>query len=102
MLARLLQRAAYAATMLCLAFITPALAQNPTVSGRVTDVSGAVVPGAAVELRSLSTGVANATTTNAEGYFVLPPVPPGSYDTVATATGFKESRVDAVRLEIGQ
>lgn len=98
----LLQRAAVAALMVVFASLTPALAQNPTVSGRVTDATGAVVPGAKVELRNLSTGVANATTTNAEGYFVLPPVAPGSYDAIATATGFKESRVDAVRLEIGQ
>src|SRR3712207_6488139 len=96
--ARLLQRAKMAVLLIGLASSTPVSAQNPTVSGRVTDASGAVVPGAVVELRNLSTGVSNATTTNAEGYFVLPPVPPGSYDVVATATGFKESRVDAVRL----
>jgi hypothetical protein len=77
-------------------------AQNPTVSGRVTDSSGAVVVGATVEVKNVSTGVSNSTTTNAEGYFVLPPVPPGAYDVTAAATGFKESKLDAIRLEIGQ
>jgi hypothetical protein len=61
-----------------------------------------VIPGAQIQVKSVSTGVLNDTVTNAEGYFVLPPVPPGAYDVTAAATGFKESRVDAVRLEVGQ
>jgi hypothetical protein len=82
--------------------VWPLAAQNPTVSGRVTDPTSAVVPGAEVQVRNVDTGVVNATKTNEEGYFVLPPLPPGPYDVIASATGFKESRVDAVRLEIGQ
>ncbi|HEU0141866.1 MAG TPA: carboxypeptidase regulatory-like domain-containing protein, partial [Bryobacteraceae bacterium] len=88
--------------LLVLLLALPLLAQNPVVSGRVTDSSGAVVPNTQVQLKNAGTGVLNTTTTNDEGYFVLPPVPPGFYDVVAAATGFKEARVDAVRLEIGQ
>ena len=80
----------------------PLAAQNPVVSGRITDSSGAVVPGADVRVENRATAVVNRTTTNEEGYFVLPPVPPGLYDAIAGAPGFKEARVDAVRLEIGQ
>jgi Carboxypeptidase regulatory-like domain/TonB dependent receptor/TonB-dependent Receptor Plug Domain len=88
--------------LLYASLVFPLLAQNPTISGRVTDSSGAVVPGAEVQVKNLSTAVLNTTITNAEGYFVLPPVPPGAYDVVASGAGFRESRVDAVRLEIGQ
>lgn len=88
--------------LLVIVSVFPLLAQNPVISGRVTDASGAVLPGAEVQAKNVSTSVVNSTTTNSEGYFVLPPVSPGSYDIVATGTGFKESRVDAVRLEIGQ
>ncbi|MBM3748387.1 MAG: hypothetical protein FJW34_21600, partial [Acidobacteria bacterium] len=74
----------------------------PVVSGRITDSSGAVVPGARVQLTNRGTAVRTATDTNAEGYFVLPPVAPGVYDVTAASSGFKEARLDAVRLEIGQ
>jgi len=80
----------------------PLAAQNPVVSGRITDSSGAVIPNAKVELKNRSTAVATLTSTNTEGYFVLPPVAPGFYEVSASATGFKEARLDALRLEIGQ
>jgi hypothetical protein len=76
--------------------------QNPVVSGRISDSSGAVVPGAAIALVNRNTGVKMQSTSNAEGYYVLPPVPPGSYDLSASAPGFKEARLDNFRLEIGQ
>ncbi len=88
--------------LVCLLITLPLWAQNPVISGRITDSTGAVVPGARVELTNRDTGVKTNTDTNAEGYFVLPPVPPGVYDVTASVRGFKEARVDAVRLEIGQ
>ncbi|MBL8209119.1 MAG: carboxypeptidase regulatory-like domain-containing protein [Bryobacterales bacterium] len=78
------------------------LAQNPVVNGRISDSSGAVLPGVKVELKNRATGVLTATQTNGEGYFVMPPVAPGPYDITAAATGFKEARIEAFRLEIGQ
>jgi len=79
-----------------------AWAQNPVVSGRITDASGALVPGAKIELSNRNTGVKTETASNVEGLYVLPPVPPGLYDLTAAATGFKEARVDGFRLEISQ
>ncbi|MCC6589141.1 MAG: TonB-dependent receptor [Bryobacterales bacterium] len=81
---------------------TAALAQNPVVSGRVVDSSDAALPNARIEVSNIATAVKTVTTTNAEGYFVLPPVSPGVYNIVAAATGFKEARMDDMRLEIGQ
>jgi hypothetical protein len=80
----------------------PLVAQNPVVSGRITDSSGAVIQTARVDLINRNTGVRMETASNTEGYFVLPPVQPGVYDVVASASGFKEARVDGFRLEIGQ
>lgn len=80
----------------------PLLAQNPVVSGRITDPTGAVIPGAKIALTNQNTGIQTSTDTNSEGLFVLPPLPPGVYDATASAAGFKEARLDAVRLEIGQ
>ncbi|MBI1790751.1 MAG: carboxypeptidase regulatory-like domain-containing protein, partial [Acidobacteria bacterium] len=76
--------------------------QNASVSGRVTDPSQATIPNARVELTNRATGIKTATTTNAEGLFVLPPLAPGVYDVVASAAGFAATRLDSVTLEIGQ
>ena len=84
-----------------LALLT-ASAQNAVVSGRVSDSSQAVVQGATVKITNTRTNIVNQTTTNAEGYFGLPPLSPGAYSLTASAAGFKESRVDAIVLEIGQ
>ncbi|HUQ91027.1 MAG TPA: carboxypeptidase regulatory-like domain-containing protein, partial [Bryobacteraceae bacterium] len=83
-------------------FASTLLAQNPVVSGRISDSTQAALPNARVELTNRATGVLNATVTNQEGLFVLPPVPPGLYSITASAPGFKEGRLDSVRLEIGQ
>lgn len=78
------------------------LAQNPVVSGRITDSSGAVLPGARVQLTNAATGVSSIATSNDEGYYVVPPVQPGAYNITAAATGFKEARIENFRLEIAQ
>jgi hypothetical protein len=72
------------------------------VSGRVTDSSGAVLPGASLELRNTATNVKLKTSTNAEGLFVLPPVIPGVYDISAAAAGFSTAQLNGMSLEVGQ
>jgi len=79
-----------------------AFAQNPVISGRIVDSSEAALPNAKVDVNNRATAVRTSTTTNNEGYYVTPPLPPGLYDITASATGFKEVRIDALRLEIGQ
>ena len=44
----------------------PLTAQNASLTGRITDSSGAVIPGASIAIRSLETGIRTATETNAE------------------------------------
>ncbi len=86
------------------------------ISGSVTDQTGAVTPGATVEVM-LSGGeraVFNATTTS-EGLFSLAGVPAGAYNLVITAQGYKkrvmkdivirpgqELALPAIQLEVGQ
>ncbi len=76
--------------------------QNAVVSGRITDSSGAVIPGASVELQNSATGVRVRTQTNAEGLFVFPPVSPGGYEISAAAAGFATALVKGMTLEVGQ
>jgi hypothetical protein len=69
-------------------------------SGRVTDQSGAVVPGVSVVVRNLATGVQQSAQTNHAGLYWIPAVMPGSYSVHANPKGFRE--VEAlVRVQVG-
>jgi hypothetical protein len=68
--------------------------------GRVTDPSGAVVPGAAVVVQNLGTGVKLSAETNHTGLYQFPVVMPGTYSIAASRGGFRE--VEAlVRVLVG-
>jgi outer membrane receptor protein involved in Fe transport len=73
-----------------LLFTASALAQTSrgTVSGIVSDPTGAVVPGAIVTLTNDQTGVSRNTNTNGEGLYRFDAVDPGSYSLKIAATGF--------------
>ncbi|MGA2643683.1 MAG: TonB-dependent receptor [Candidatus Sulfotelmatobacter sp.] len=58
--------------------------------GRVTDQSGAVVPGASVVVRNLATGVKESAETNDAGLYRLPALMPGSYSITASLKGFRD------------
>ena len=60
-----------------------------TISGTVTDPSGAVVPKAKVVLKNQSSGDARQTVSNGEGAFSFGLVVPGAYDLTIEAQGFK-------------
>ena len=99
------RKTAFAPAILLAALLlghTPIWAQNAVVSGRVTDTSGAVIPGVTVELTNRATQVKSSTVSNEEGIFVFPSVPPGAYEGSAGINGFNTSRIDSVTLEVGQ
>ncbi len=79
-------------------------AQTPTatLSGSVTDSTGAVVVDASVEAAEKTTGFKRATTSNHEGVFVLPALPVGLYTVTVQAGSFSPKRYDQVVLVVGQ
>ena len=82
-----------------LGFSFPALAQfNASLSGTVTDTSGAVVGGATVTLTNKGSQAAKTFTTTGAGYYNFSELPPGSYSLVSTAKGFQKSSFDDVTL----
>jgi Carboxypeptidase regulatory-like domain len=72
-----------------------------TVTGTVTDPSGAVVSGAAVTVKNNDTGEVRATTSNTSGLFSIPALPPGPYTVDALAKGFEET-TSQITLSVGQ
>lgn len=76
---------------------------NASISGTVTDSSGAVVPGAAVMLSSADTGViAYQGKTNESGVYSAPSVPVGRYRVSVELAGFSKAVVENVRLQVDQ
>ena len=72
-----------------------------TVSGTVTDNTGAAVPGATVYLVDVATASTRPTTTNDSGAYVLPYVKPGMYNVKISKQGFKTAVVSNQVVEVG-
>jgi hypothetical protein len=73
-----------------------------SVAGTITDVSGAVVAGAEVELLDSSTGQARKVTTGSNGYYIFPSVAPGIYKVTVKQAGFKNAQVPALKVDIAK
>ncbi len=72
-----------------------------TVTGRVADESGAVVPGAKVTITNVGTNEARATQTDSTGDYVVPQLLPGEYTIAVELTGFKKEVRRGIVLETG-
>jgi Carboxypeptidase regulatory-like domain len=74
----------------------PLPAQNVVLTGglggRITDQSGAVVPGAAVVVRNLATGVELTGATNRAGLYRFPVIMPGTYSITVSLKGFRDAQ----------
>ncbi len=86
-----------------LAFSSGAFAQATTsLSGRVTDKSGAVVPGAAITLTLTTTGSARTGVSSGSGEFQFSQLAPGKYDLAVSAPGFEASEKKGLDLLVSQ
>ena len=83
--------------------VSPVFAQVDTgsITGTVTDPSGAVVSGAKVTLTNEGTGAALTTTTGTDGIYKFSPVHIGSYKLEVTSTGFQTTTQSGVTVNIG-
>jgi hypothetical protein len=73
-----------------------------SITGVVTDATGALVPGASVTATNTATNVATTQTTSGGGTYVLSPLTPGDYTVTIKASGFKtitQEHVDVVALQ---
>jgi len=70
------------------------------IGGRVTDQGGAIVPGAAVVLRNLATGLEQSDVTNRAGLYQFLALMPGAYSVTVTGKGFHDTEA-LVRVLVG-
>ncbi len=84
-------------------FATAAYGQidTATISGRVTDASGAVVAGATITIVDTDTNFTSDSKTNGEGFYRVPSLRPGPYRLTATNAGFKSYVRDGLILRVG-
>ena len=78
-----------------------AQAQYGTITGTVTDPSGAVVPGAKVVLTNQATSETRTTSTDASGLFSFTTVPHGTYSVTVTHHGFESLHKTNIVLTAG-
>ena len=78
----------------------PAAAQDAAVSGTVTDTTGFVLPGVAVEARDAAGDQARTAVTDGAGLFTIA-LPSGTYDVTFTLPGFQDAVRDAVEVGAG-
>jgi len=71
-----------------------------TITGTVTDPSGAVVPDTEVRVTDVGTGLARTVRTDTQGVFTFPQLPLGSYQVTATKAGFKKYLKTDVTLHV--
>ena len=83
----------------------PVIAQTGStgsLSGTVVDPKGAVVAGAAVKIVSKATGQEFNSQTTEDGTFTVPTLTAGIYTATITASGFKQSVVTDIKIDVGK
>lgn len=97
---RFLKCCAYVVCALVALAPVPAQDVRATILGRVTDPTGAAVPGANVEVLNLANSVRTARTTNNAGNYEIPFLDPGQYSLTIELTGFKKYQREGISLRV--
>jgi outer membrane receptor protein involved in Fe transport len=82
----------------------PAAAQSASgnIVGYVRDTSGAAIPSVTVTAKMVEQQAVRTTTTNAEGFFNLLALPPGTYEMSFEVKGFERQVQTGLELTVGQ
>ena len=98
---RLYQLLALAFIILASVSVTLAQQVNGTIAGRVLNEREEVIAGATVTVESAALAIKRTTTTNEEGYFIVPNIPVGIYRVTVKASGFGDFTQDNIKLDVG-
>ncbi|MGH7177602.1 MAG: carboxypeptidase-like regulatory domain-containing protein, partial [Tepidisphaeraceae bacterium] len=92
-----------ASLVIVLAAAVSALAQSDrgTITGTVTDSTGAAVPGANVTVTNLGTNANSTAVTTSEGVYSIVALQPGAYRVRIEKSGFKRAEIGQVAVVVG-
>ena len=86
----------------CLGSMMEAQAPTAQIVGRITEKTGAAVPNAAIDVENTGTGLKRHATSSAEGDYLIPSLPVGTYTVKVVVRGFKKFSQSGIGLEGGQ
>ncbi len=98
-----MRRGFAALLLLLLAFMVVSAQEfRGSVTGKVTDPNGAIVPGATVTIKNVETNLENIVTTNEDGSYSFPLLQPGHYTLTVTAQGFSTSTREGIEVRVSE
>ncbi|MBZ5590839.1 MAG: TonB-dependent receptor [Acidobacteriia bacterium] len=95
-------RSCFAAMLLSLFAFSGLFAQGErgSITGLITDPSGAAIPNVEVIAKNVGTGIESKARTTEAGVYRIPYVDPGAYRVSASLTGFKTAVVEPVQVSV--
>src|SRR5262245_1262168 len=88
---------------LCLFFSCVGMAQTGgTISGSVSDATGALIPGASVTIKNVDTGLTRELVSDEQGRYSAPNLPVGPYEVQISLPGFRTEIRKGIELSVGQ
>ena len=85
------------------AISSPVRAQvtGATLSGTLSDTTGAILPQGQVTAKNTQTGISTSAQTNSAGLYSIPNLQPGNYEVSFSATGFRTEVRSGIALTVG-
>ena len=96
-------RTTVAFLILVITLVNPTFAQvvGGTLSGTISDPSGAGIPQAKVAIKNTATSVERIVTTNSDGFYTTPNLLPGTYQVTVSANGFSTETSHGLTITVG-
>src|SRR5215472_4506377 len=92
----------FSLVLLCLLSVMATAQSNvATITGRVEDPQGAVIPNATVTATNEATGISHPVKTTGSGLYTIPELPPGTYNVKVEAPSFAVGQAKGVKLNVG-
>jgi len=97
-----MRRSIYFVPLVAILLSAPLIAQVGTISGRVMDETGAVLPGVTVTITNVDTGIARTLVSSDEGIYRASALSPGDYRVEAELPGFRTAVRSGITLTVGR
>ncbi|MEX2264782.1 MAG: TonB-dependent receptor [Bryobacteraceae bacterium] len=88
--------------VLCLCGYLNAQEFRASLTGRITDPTGAGIGEASIQIKHVSSGAVSTTTSSTDGSYFISFLIPGEYSMTVEKTGFRRSVQEGIRLQIAE